>query len=169
MEPFTRYFDLSIPYIYSDMKFLTPAPKQIRNLWSIFAPFTYHVWIALIVVITIIPIILSSCSNMEQKLFPFYSSTPYSHCSYSFLYSISIFIGIGLPRFVPSAVRHIIIWTFMTSTLIITAYNCNLVSFLTFPVYEQPIDTLEEFVSSGLYWGDISLTWERVFGVQQAH
>jgi len=51
----------------------------------------------------------------------------------------------------------------MTSCLLITGYNCNLVSFLTLPVFERPTNTLEELLESDLHWGTSFDFWTPLF------
>lgn len=88
---------------------------------------------------------------------------PYSEFNYALFTSISVVIGIGTRHTNNSVIRPLLVCMFITSTVLITAYNCNLVSFLTLPTHERPIDTLEDFVYSNLQWGTDDIAWVEYF------
>ena len=44
-------FNLSIPYYYSSVTFVTDRPHPVSNKYAMFHPFSKHVWITLIIVL----------------------------------------------------------------------------------------------------------------------
>lgn len=162
IELYRKYFDLSITYAQADIKFLTPSPKLKSTLWSIFTPFTYQLWLSVIGLIFVSSFLLYLFATLHSKVNYIHRRNPYLCYGYSLISSVSIIVGFSLYKTSHSVVRHIIVWLFLMSTLLVTAYDCNLASFLTFPRYESPIDTMQQLVDSGIPWGTDDIGWGEV-------
>lgn len=154
-----KYFDFSIELSHYQVKFATPLPKLKQNLWSIFTPLSSEVWVAITTFIFFSSLILYFFSVFQNVLFSSNTTSPFLSYLYSLLNAFSVVVGLSIPYNIQGAIRHLLTWLYMTSTLLITAYNCNLVSYLTFPLYEAPIDSLQQLVDSGLYWGTDVDAW----------
>lgn len=154
------YYYVSIPHTQIEIKFLLRSPIRILFLWSAFAPFSWDAWFAVLGFVLISSFLLYSFSFLSLVVPYGHSPNPFLTYSYSLLYSISIVAGFGVLKIKFSAIRHIVIWLLMTSTILITAYSCNLVSFLTFPLFENPINTLEQFLDADMYWTTPEEVWK---------
>lgn len=148
-----HHFDFSTPLTQSYVKILTPSPKRKQYLWSIFSPFASDTWIGIVSLILFASVLLYLISIIQSFMgYSVYRIVFHEYC-YFLLCVISIIVGLGVPGKFSSAIKHLIVSLFITSTLLVTAYNCNLVSFLSLPVFEKPIDTLQEFLESELPLG----------------
>lgn len=76
----------------------------------------------------------------------------------------SILVSVSVPKIKNDTINLVIPWLFLTSILLSTAYNCNLVSYLTVSKFQKPIDTVQDLASSGLKWGINDMSWVPVVG-----
>ncbi|XP_066974897.1 ionotropic receptor 21a-like [Macrobrachium rosenbergii] len=161
---FTDHFrwmevDFSYPYNFMPACFVAPSPKPLINWQSPLLPFAWDTWvsigISLLVCGIVVYLVASFSHNPEARDF--------QSLSYNYLYIVGAFTVRPLqltPLFPPSRMLLGFIWLF--SLIISTGYSANLVAFLSVVRMSQPIDTIEELVSSGLRIGGHSF-WKTQF------
>ncbi|XP_064087341.1 ionotropic receptor 21a-like [Macrobrachium nipponense] len=161
---FTDHFrwmevDFSYPYNFMPACFVAPSPKPVINWQSPLLPFAWDTWIS-------IGISLLVCGALVYLVASFSHSPEardFQSLSYNYLYIVGAFtvhpLTLG-PRFPPSRLLLGFIWLF--SLIISTGYSANLVAFLSVVRMSQPIDTIEQLVSSGLRIGGHSF-WKTQF------
>lgn len=49
--------------------------------------------------------------------------------------------------------RHLVLWWYIFALLTTTAFSSSIVSRLTFPIYEETIDRVEQLLNKNFYWG----------------
>lgn len=152
-ESSLNYFDIVAPHSLFGIGFLTPVPKQLHYLWNIFTPFKFSTWSCVSGFILFCSLNFLFFTFLETRLYNFVMKSQYNQFGYALLNSMLLSVGQSISDEDRTVMKHLIVWFSITSTLFITAYNSNLVSFLTTPQLETPIDTLTQFIDSGLSWG----------------
>ncbi|XP_068217659.1 glutamate receptor 2-like [Palaemon carinicauda] len=161
---FTDHFrwmevDFSYPYNFMPACFVAPSPKPVINWQSPLLPFAWDTWLSIGASLLV--------GGLLVYLVAFFSHNPeareFRSLSYNYLYIVGSFTMRSFqttPLFPPSRVLLGFVWLF--SLILSTGYSANLVAFLSVVRMTQPIDTIEDLVSSGLRIGGHSF-WKTQF------
>lgn len=124
--------------------FVVPGAKPLANWMALIVPFSLQTWLATLASLILITVALFLAGKLNQRK-SFFAS---------FLFALGQLLWIQQPRFPngrASVCRLFFIWCwlFAASTLS-TVYRSGLISFLTRPYTQQPIDTIQQLVESPL-------------------
>lgn len=158
-----EYFTITTSYFQSGITFLMQKPKMLSFLWHVYLPLNKIVWGGVVTFSLFGALCLHSFACVEHNLFPHKTKSVYYDFTYAWINVVRFLVRMGTKRPFHASVHHIVIWILITSMLIGTVYDSNLVSFLTVPFYSTPIDTLEQFEKSGLKWGAKDAGWVQFF------
>ncbi|KAK7086303.1 hypothetical protein SK128_010284 [Halocaridina rubra] len=153
--------DYSYPYNFMPGCFVTPSPKPLSNWQSPSLPFSRETWISIgisfllggpILYFIVVPLL-----NVNPEPLDFKS------LSYNYLFilaSLTIRSVNIVPKYWPGRFYAGFAW--LSCLIISTAYSANLIAFLSVTQMSKPIDTLADFVKSGLRLGGHSF-WKTQF------
>jgi hypothetical protein len=152
LKHYLDFLDMSIPLDVACTSFLTPNPLPRPRYLALILPFHYQLWLLVLSICLIFaPVGLHFLTKMavhatEYRIFSGWSSIL---CT-----SVSIMSQVALhlwPRFWP--VRMFIGWYWLFCLLVSLAYRGAMVSFLSIPLFEDPIDNLHGLDASKLRIG----------------
>ncbi|ROT69878.1 hypothetical protein C7M84_011894 [Penaeus vannamei] len=155
--------DMTVPYDMEFGCFITPLPEKLPQWVALVYPFSMEVWILGLVCLLVGTPLLYATSRLALHLLQDESAwaTTFSHVVF---YGTGIFFGVGMPQEPRSDVTrsYFIMWVW-TGLLITVVYRSSLTAFLTIPLSQAPIDTLEQLVGSSLPgWGNTGLTFKKM-------
>jgi len=162
LKHYLDYLDMSIPLDVACTSFLTPNPLPRPRYLALILPFRYQLWILVLSICFIFaPVGLYSLTKLalhatEYKIFSQWDSTIFT--SFSIMTQVALHLW---PKFWP--VRMLIGWYWLFCLLITLAYRGAMVSFLTIPLFEQPIDNLDGLAASGLRIGGWGMELRNLF------
>ena len=147
------------PFDVEAFSFATGLPRPVQDLYSILSPFTYWVWVVILIVFPLqIVCTFIVALSIEQK------STSWASLGNCVINTIGTLLGENVCNIWKQqgfALRFIL-GTWIICSLILTAsFGGNLRAFLTKPKYEKPIDTLSDLLESGMKW-DMILYGEEI-------
>lgn len=153
---------MSIPLDVACTSFLTPNPLTRPRYLALILPFNNKLW-ALVLSICFIfaPFGLYVLSKLPVHATEYHIFASRSQVVFT-CFSIMSQVALHLwPKF--WAVRMFIGWFWMFCLLITLAYRGAMVSFLTIPLFENPIDNINDLASSGLGIGGWGTELHRLF------
>ena len=146
-----RVIDFSFPFYFDVLGFVAPLPKELPKWQALYRPFLGEVWVGVITLIMIWGPIYwlvqrkgRAYSIQEKK--PKLSSTS--------LYFIAIILrnntasSFRTPTKLSS--QTLLICWLLTSLIISAAYTGNLISFMAYPGIEDPINTVDDIIATGI-------------------
>ena len=137
--------DFCVPFYFDFMGFVAPLPKELPKYEAIFKPFSGYVWILLFTCLVLSGPVYSAILKISDKL--------ETSVGDSFLYCLSLLLKnttkdkLNLPQFVSSQL-FLVSWL-VFCIIISAAYTGNLISFMTYPGMENPINTAQDILDSG--------------------
>lgn len=141
-------FDSTAPHLYDITNFWVPVASQIPKWKNIAKIFDIKVWMLLIVLIVTNSIIwrLIAIASKSEKVY-------FKKLSNSFFTSLYILLQntLSSPKSVPLRISYYT-WC-ICCTIIYVAYTSKLISFITNPLFENQIDTMDELLNSMLDLG----------------
>ncbi|KAJ8687192.1 hypothetical protein QAD02_022986 [Eretmocerus hayati] len=143
-----NFVNLSEPWSQVSIKFLVPRPKALSSLWGLVRPLSASVWLLLAIVVCAESLCIRYKANLDP-LVPEY----YRNLGHDLLDLLARILGCTLVSAPPSQLRpHLVLWQ-LAGVIIITFYSSSLSATLTYPDYEDRIDTIEDFIENNLTWG----------------
>ncbi|KAK3865232.1 hypothetical protein Pcinc_029149 [Petrolisthes cinctipes] len=142
IEALVAEFDICYPYHMEDYEFLLSVPPPAPQWKGLLYPLKAEMWGAVLAMTCLVVLLLTICLT----LFPD-TQDP----STVFL----LVVGAEVRQSVPERLgrwwgRVWVGWWWLGCVIITTAYTCNLVAFLTVPVFPRRIETVQELAASGL-------------------
>lgn len=162
LKHYLNYIDMSIPIEVACTSFLIPNPLPRPRYLALILPFTTELWILVVVTSFIIgPLILYAFSSH-----PYYQKehVVFRTKSNAILTSFRITLQVALhvwPKFWP--IRLYFGWYWIFWFCITSGYRAAMVSFLTIPLYERPIDSIEDLAESTLGIGGWGTELQQIF------
>lgn len=125
--------------------FVVPGPKPLANWMALIAPFSANTWLATCATLLLVTVALFLAGKLNQR----------KSFIASFIFALGQLLWIQQPRFPDgraSVCRLFLIWCWLfAATILSTVYRSGLISFLTRPFAQQPIDTIQQLVESPLH------------------
>ncbi|XP_059088023.1 glutamate receptor ionotropic, NMDA 2D-like isoform X1 [Tigriopus californicus] len=151
-----QVFDATIPFDLDFMAFVTPNPHPVPKWLSLLRPFQPLVWTLFGLSVLVIGLIFWGTAIIEG----YHVGDHFQEWAIlkdSFWYAYGTLVGESITRDTRSqnapALRFLI-GTWVIFCMIATySYGGSVKSFMTNPLFTQPIRTLEELIDSGLPWG----------------
>lgn len=162
LKHYLDFLDMSIPLDVACTSFLTPNPSTRPRYLALILPFNYKLWaLVLCICFAFAPLCLYALSKLPIHNTEYHAFTGRSQVVFT-CFSIMSQVALHIwPRF--WAVRMFIGWFWMFCLLITLAYKGAMVSFLTIPLFENPIDNIDDLVASGLKIGGWGTELHRLF------
>lgn len=148
--------DLSLPYSFECLTFLTPEVLTDNSWKTLILPFALEMWIGILVSLICIIIIFFFFSNFyafinSENIAKRDMFDDFAAC---IIYSYSMILVVSTPDLPKRwSVRVLTGWWWIYCVLIVTAYRASLTSILANPQPKLTIDTLEMLASSKLKCG----------------
>lgn len=148
--------DLSLPYTFECLTFLTPEVLTDNSWQTLILPFALEMWIGIFVSLICIIIIFFFFSNSyafinSEKIAKRDMFDDFAAC---IIYSYSMILVVSIPALPKRwSVRVLTGWWWIYCVLIVTAYRASLTSILANPQPKLTIDTLKMLASSNLKCG----------------
>ncbi|PSN46630.1 Ionotropic receptor 104 [Blattella germanica] len=172
-SPQAEDVDLTMPWNILCSTLLVPRPRRLQKLGAVFYPFTTSLWAVLVAATFSISMILWCIQRVRQQAVS--SGKVFSLCR-----NFQHFIGIISMGSMPSAYvqinecRHISTWWAVFALLMTTAYSSSLVSHLTVPLFDTPLNSVRDLVMADVHWSqsyfpavdvifDLENSWHRRF------
>jgi hypothetical protein len=147
--------DYTIGYVRETVKWFGPIPKPVPHWKGFVIHFTPLMWLLVLVVYLIASIIFWSLANIHRSVNEHVS---YKNPVLCFLQTFSVVLGEAV--FVRPQTWFLrsffVVWVYYC-LLINTAYQSSLISVLTRPRFEPPVDTVEKLLHSQMPYGYITL------------
>ena len=145
-----KIVDASFPFYFDALGFVAPLPKELPKWQAVYRPFLGQVWVGVIALIIISGptywlLQTKSLKPTDQNLRIKLVSTS--------MYFISLILRnstkdkLEVPKQASSKIL-LVSWLIF-SIVISAAYTGNLISFMTYPGIENPINTAEDILTSG--------------------
>ncbi len=150
---YTEKFDLMFPHYFSDMVFISRAPRPAEQYKSVYLPFDLVTWKLIYSHLLLISLaFLATHSVYSRSLKHARLHNAEDAKTNFFLFTVFRFTE---PENIPWFTRKwssgkflVFLWTWF-SLLIVSFYNCNLRAHLTAIKYEDSIDTLSDVLENG--------------------
>lgn len=107
------------------------------------------VWAAVLVTLGVVPPVVRAAGEVEPGSW-------FQRLDNAVWYVWGVFLTRSQPlQLVPSssALRIVVISSWVAAMIISVAYKSSLIAFLLVPLPAQPVNTLEQLLQSGLHWG----------------
>ncbi|KAK4317452.1 hypothetical protein Pmani_011458 [Petrolisthes manimaculis] len=174
--------DMTLAYDMEFGCFITPLPEPLPQWVALIYPFSLPVWVMTLLLLGVGTVLLHITSLMSHHIIPLQDNTASSSSlsltpnittttsasspslTLNVFYATGIFFGVGMPRVPRSDVTrsYLIMWIWY-GLLLTVVYRSSLTAFLTIPLVQPPINTLQELVSSSLpAWGATGLTFKKM-------
>ncbi|CAG7837720.1 unnamed protein product [Allacma fusca] len=167
LKHYLNFIDMSIPLDVACTSFLTPTPLARPRYLALILPFNYQLWILVFLICFIFaPLGLYGLTHLKYHIREYHV---FSEKIQVVLTSFRIMSQVALhiwPKHWP--VRMFIGWYWLFTLLITLAYRGAMVSFLTIPLFEKPIDNINELYASGLRLGGWGSELHKLFTHHQA-
>ncbi|XP_042226120.1 glutamate receptor ionotropic, kainate 4-like [Homarus americanus] len=155
--------DMTVSYDMEFGCFITPLPEQLPQWMALVYPFSSQVWWLALVFLVVGTPLLYLTSRLTQYVL--HDETPWATTlDHNLFYGTGIFFGVGMPQVPQSDVTrsYFIMWVWY-GLLITVVYRSSLTAFLTIPLSQDPINTLQQLVGSSLpAWGATGLTFKKM-------
>ncbi|KAJ4431189.1 hypothetical protein ANN_19786 [Periplaneta americana] len=145
----------TIPYEFTEMKWVVPCPPQAPRLQKIMSVFSLPVWVLIISVI-ILTALVFSCSNHASK----YSSEPCNKLTpFRSFYDVwAIFMNVSVPKMPKTTNRRILFFIYVCYSFAMSIiFQAYFVTYLVEPGYEKNLETFDELLRSNLKYGYVDI------------
>ena len=136
--------DFCVPFYFDFLGFVAPLPKEFPKYEAIFRPFSTHCWVLLLTCLVLSGPVYSAVLKISDKL--------ETKVGDSFLYCLSLLLKnttkdkLNLPQLISS---QLLLVSWLVFCIIISAaYSGNLISFMTYPGTENPLNTAQDIIES---------------------
>jgi len=162
MKEYLEYVDMSVPIDVACTSFLTPNPLRRPRFLALILPFQYQLWImVLFICFVFAPLgfhFLAKLKPSEEEYRIFTAPTNVILTSFSIMSQVSLYVW---PRQWPFRIIIGLYWIFCL--LITLAYRGAMVSFLTIPLFQPPINNLRDLARSDLRIGGWGPELQKLF------
>ena len=166
LKHYLDYIEMSVPLDVACTSFLVPMPLARPRYLALILPFNYQLWILVTVICFFLaPLgfyLLTRAKFHRKEYVTFSGRLDVVFTSFRLMCQVALHIW---PKYWP--IRIFIAWHWLFTLLITLAYRGAMVSFLTIPLYEAPIDTLNELYASKLRIGGWGAELQRLFTQHQ--
>ncbi|XP_046657847.1 uncharacterized protein LOC124351132 [Daphnia pulicaria] len=125
--------------------FVVPGPKPLASWMAVVLPFSVKTWLATLASLALVTVGLAAI---------FFQPNRSASLGSSFLFALGQLLWIQQPRFPDgkaSSASLFLIWSWLfAATILSTVYRSGLISFLTHPFAQQPVNTIQQLVESPL-------------------
>ncbi|XP_068218796.1 ionotropic receptor 21a-like isoform X2 [Palaemon carinicauda] len=160
---YLQVVDMTRAYDMEAGCFITPLPEDLPQWVALVYPFSREVWILTLLFLFLGTPMLYAVSRMASYCLR--DEFPWGTNLYQItFYGMGIFFGQGVPQEPRGDVTrsYFIMWVWY-SVLITVVYRSSLTAFLTIPLEQPPINTLEQLASSKLpAWGSTGITFKKL-------
>jgi hypothetical protein len=138
--------DHTIGYVPEVVKWFGPIPKQIPHWKGLVTHFTPQMWLLILIVYLIVSILFCSLANVQRSV---KERVSYKNPVVCFLRNFSVVLGSAVSVRPQTWFLRLffVVWVYYC-LLINTVYQSSLISVLTQPQFESPVDTVEKLLNS---------------------
>lgn len=148
-------YDLSMYLDYQCITFLVPRPFQKSEAYFIYFSLQMDVWLYFLLSMIIVGLLLTILSRFF--MFKVERRLPYRSLAVSFIEMINTATSHGIAIFPDQTpIKFIVIAWMLLCHYYGVFFSSGYVSILTYPPFEKPVNTMEEFIARELKWGDMS-------------
>lgn len=137
------YISFSQIYKMDYNSFVVPSPKPLANWMALILPFSLKTWLATLASLVLVTAVLAARFIRNRSVI-----------ESSFLFALGQLLWIQQPRFPDgksSTGSLFLIWSWLfAATILSSVYRSALISFLTHPYAQQPINSIQQLVESPL-------------------
>lgn len=137
------YIGFSQIYKMDYDSFVVPSPKPLANWMALILPFSLKTWLATLASLVLVTAALAARFIRNRSVI-----------ESSFLFALGQLLWIQQPRFPDgksSTGSLFLIWSWLfAATILSSVYRSALISFLTHPYAQQPINSIQQLVESPL-------------------
>ncbi|XP_021936011.1 glutamate receptor ionotropic, kainate 2-like [Zootermopsis nevadensis] len=151
---------MSAPWTRQKGTFLVPKSRPLTPAMMLYLPLKLWTWVVLLHVTLIFVLILYGISRM----LPSGEGCQYHSLCICLLDTFRMLMLNSCPRFPQQAAMRYLLtsWAFF-SLLTMTTYSTGYTSLFTFPPYSPPINTVDDLLYQGIYWGERSNDFKLLF------
>ncbi|CAB3362610.1 Hypothetical predicted protein [Cloeon dipterum] len=154
-----QYLDFTIPYIRTGITCLAPRPARLSGLMVPALPFSSGVWALLVATLTAGCILAWFAAKLHNEL----RTSKFVEC---FLLVLGFMVMVPAPKLPPGYTRVCLNFFLLMGLLLATSYSSSLVSFMTVPRFDQPLDTPRQMAKRGFKWAASHDAW--AFSLREA-
>ena len=160
LQTYQRYLILDGTVFFEKdyLTFVAPKPTLIPQYFAIVNPFTFNVWIGIIISLFVVALILYLISKCEGPMID-QGLIEWKTFNASVWYTYGTLIGESITRDTKTSKAVALRWVVGTWIIfcfvMMSAYGGELKAYLTQKSYTSPIATLQDILESGLPWGMI--------------
>nr|XP_023011479.1 uncharacterized protein LOC111518299 [Leptinotarsa decemlineata] len=159
-----HFLDLSKPMIRTGITCLVPAPKLAAGWLTPLYSYSKAMWVAVGSMFFVCILVQSGMHYIQRKSFK--CNTKYINGLKIFSQSVFCIAKLFVQQVVSrrempegSIGKYFMGFLFTFSLFLSSSYSSGLSTIMTLPRYSAPINTVEEFVNSGLLWGATQNGW----------
>lgn len=151
-----KQFDLTIFFEHQCGTFIVQKPSYLNPATYIYIPFDFYVWMAFIAMFLTTTFLLKILTFFGFKICEKrWKSSKFKSLTYSFLEILNTTTSHGMTKFPTQIPIQILVTSWMVFILLIgTGYSTEYTSLLTSPPTSKPIDTVNDFIDEGYFWGE---------------
>lgn len=147
MPDLDRFFEFSEAYYYDKMVWVVPVAELAPRWMCIFMPFSYQLWLFMILIFIAGGVLLRLSYNRKEKCI-------YRKLERTLFVSLEAFLAVGTKHPpITRLTRSFFVSLSFCSIFFCSVYQGSLIDVLTHPIYQHQIHTLEEIVQSDLNIG----------------
>ena len=154
MENLNRIsYEITIPFIYVNVKMLVPCPKAIPGTEKILQTFSLSVWITTGFVF-LLTTGLFWCAGNGPYRFACNEIHTYQSLSNCFHNALAVFVGVSVPQQPRTSTLRVLFFMYVCFCFAISSvFQAFFVSYLVEPKYEKKLETLDEILDSDVVYG----------------
>ncbi|KAJ8924147.1 hypothetical protein NQ315_006931 [Exocentrus adspersus] len=165
-----HYLDISKPLVRTGITCLVPAPRLAAGWLTPLRSYSHQMWIAVgsLVFISVLGLfslryfhhkVMVNKNSRYGEIFKKNAIQIFQSSAFTILKLLVLQAVANKEIPIGSKGRYFMGLMFLFSLFLTSTYSSGLASIMTVPRYENPIDTIEQFVDSGLYWGATDEVW----------
>ncbi|PSN46628.1 Ionotropic receptor 105 [Blattella germanica] len=149
--PQSEDIDLTLPWGIHCNTLLVPRPRRLQKLGALFYPFTKSVWILFIAAIFFVSTTLWCLEKTRHEIIPGMKVLCLDRIIQD-LIGILTMGNTSSPYIQIHESRHVSTWWAVFVLLMTTAYSSTLVSHLTVPLFDSPLNSVRDLVMADIHW-----------------